>query len=117
MKIFTKKEETADYLQVRRQRLQNQFDAGYVFPCERDTVESLISEIDFETYFMPRVTKYVIAENMAEYNEEKGKKHFYCDEDGSDCDYFKKAFVYEEVDKDPYILIFVNTSWLDSREE
>ena len=112
---FTNKKETVDYLQERKQRLQTQLDAGYVFPCERDTVEKLIFKIDNETHDMPKFTKYVIAENMTEYKAEKGKEHFFCDEDGSDD--FKKVVLYEGEDKDPYILIFVDTSWLDCREE
>ena len=114
MKVFTNKKETVDYLQTLRQRLQDQCDAGDIFPCEWDTVEALIFEIDYETHDMPKFTKYVIAENMSEYKAEKGKEHFYCDEDGSD--YFKKVVFYEGENEDPYILIFVDTSWLDRRE-
>lgn len=115
MKTFTKQRDTVVYLQERKQRLQAQLDAGDVFPCEWGTVEKLIFEIGFEAQAMPAFTKYVIAENMAEYKAEKGKEHFYCDKDGSD--YFKKAVIYEAEDKDPYILIFVDTSWLNRREE
>ena len=113
MKTFTKQRDTVVYLQERKQRLQAQFDAGDVFPCEWDTVEKLIFEIGFEAQAMPEFTKYVIAENKTEYDAEM-KNSFYRDEDGSD--YFKTAIIYEGEDKDPYILIFVDTSWLDDRE-
>lgn len=114
MKEFTNKKETVDYLQERKQRLQPQLDAEEVFPCEGDDVSKLIIEIDCGAHEMPTVTKYVIAENMTEYEAEKGKEHFYCDED--DRGYFKTAVIYEEEDTTPYILIFVDTSWLDNRE-
>ncbi len=114
MKTFTKQRDTVDYLQERKQRIQAQFDAGDVFPCGWDNVEKLIFEIDFEAKAMPEFTKYVIAEKPEEYEAEM-KNSFYCDEDGSD--YFKTAVIYKEEDEDPYILIFVDTSWLDHREE
>ena len=114
MKKFTNKKETVDYLQALRQRLQDQYAAGYVSPCKWDTVEKLIFEIDYEAQAMPDFTEtFLIAENKTEYDAEM-KNSFYCDEDGSE--YFKTAIIYEEEDKDPYILIFVDTSWLDDRE-